>query len=96
MKKIVLLASLLVCSFYSYSQNNIRLDSLNKEFDRVDVLFDSLLHIYYTDTTMTRAEDSAMRLVIDSIREESKKLERYPNRTYLAGSIFSGRFTVSI
>lgn len=44
MKKIVLLASLLVCSFYSYSQNNIRLDSLNKEFDRVDVLFDSLLH----------------------------------------------------
>lgn len=75
MKKIVLLTLLLTYSFYSYSQNNIRLDSLNREYDRVEVLFDSLLHVYYTDTTMTKAEDSAMRIVIDSIREKSKKIE---------------------
>ena len=75
MKKSFLLDLLLVCSFYGYSQTNIRLDSLNKESDRLHGIFDSLVHIYYSDTPMTTAEISAMRVIIDSIREEGKKFD---------------------
>ncbi|MCM1040830.1 MAG: hypothetical protein NC396_00195 [Bacteroides sp.] len=74
MKKIVLVALLLTVSFYGYSQNSVRLDSLNREYDKVDILIDSLLHVYYADTTMTKAEDSAMRNVIDRVFEERKKI----------------------
>lgn len=75
MKKIVLLAILLASSFYSYSQISARLDSLNKESNRLEIFYDSLRHIYYTDTTMSKAEDSAMLDMINGVRGEIKKIE---------------------